>query len=280
LQGFKQRGYLHVQDVKINLKGNILKIYTNLFVQTTRYFLPPNHKFRNHLKNQFDGKIENRGPPKIMGPVDLLMKYEDTELKSWEDFFDRNHSIEEPEQVLVDMLEGMNKDSIFYELSYWKNTLVSHLLDPMHIFKKCLRFYISTYIKTKINTPCLQREIFLFHVPNLIEDICGQTGKNETYVEAPWILKKRELDQLKNVIHSIRTPNGYGSPLDKVFTIDGHITVFKNVRQHRYSNRGRTPSVTTHITRSKINTPMFSRGKTPTGKHPRPQPTRLLGAVY
>jgi hypothetical protein len=52
------------------------------------------------------------------------------------------------------------------------------------------------------------------------------------------------------------------------------------VRQHRYSNRGRTPSVTTHITRSKINTPMFSRGKTPTGKHPRPQPTRLLGAVY
>jgi hypothetical protein len=53
-----------------------------------------------------------------------------------------------------------------------------------------------------------------------------------------------------------------------------------HVRQHRYSNRGRTPSVTTHITRSKINTPMFSRGKTPTGKHPRPQPTRPLGAVY
>jgi hypothetical protein len=30
-----------------------------------------------------------------------------------------------------------------------------------------------------------------------------------------------------------------------------------HVRQHRYSNRGRTPSVTTHTTRSKINTPMF-----------------------
>ena len=43
---------------------------------------------------------------------------------------------------------------------------------------------------------------------------------------------------------------------------------------------GRTPLVTTHITRSKINTPMFSRGKTPMGKHPRPQPTRPLGAVY
>jgi hypothetical protein len=53
-----------------------------------------------------------------------------------------------------------------------------------------------------------------------------------------------------------------------------------HVRQHRYSNRGRTPLVTTHITRSKINTPMFSHGKTPMGKHPRPQPMRPLGAVY
>jgi hypothetical protein len=29
------------------------------------------------------------------------------------------------------------------------------------------------------------------------------------------------------------------------------------VRQHRYSNRGRTSSITTHTTRSKINTSMF-----------------------
>jgi hypothetical protein len=53
-----------------------------------------------------------------------------------------------------------------------------------------------------------------------------------------------------------------------------------DVQQHRYSNRGQTPSVNTHITISKINTLMFSHGKTPTGKHPRPQPTCPLGVVY
>jgi hypothetical protein len=58
-------------------------IYTNNMV-----FLPTDHKFRNRLKNQFDGKVENRGPPMIMGPGDWLKKYEDVELKSWEDFFD------------------------------------------------------------------------------------------------------------------------------------------------------------------------------------------------
>ena len=51
--------------------------------------------------------------------------------------------------------------------------------------------------------------------------------ENETYAEAPWILKKKELDQLKNVIHSIRTPTRYGSSLDKYFIVDGHITRFK-----------------------------------------------------
>ena len=34
--------------------------------------------------------------------------------------------------------------------------------------------------------------------------------ENETYGEGPWNLKKIDLDQLKNVIHSIRTPTRYG----------------------------------------------------------------------
>ena len=101
-------------------------------------FLPPDHKFRNRLKNQFDGKVENRGPPMIMGLGDWIKKYEDVELKGWEDFFDRGDSIEEPEQVVVYMPEGMKRISIFYELPYWKDLLIYHLLDPMQIFKNVL----------------------------------------------------------------------------------------------------------------------------------------------
>jgi hypothetical protein len=56
--------------------------------------------------------------------------------------------------------------------------------------------------------------------------------------------------------------------------------LMKSVQQHKYSNRGRTPSVITHTTISNINKPMFSRGKTPTGKHPWPQPMWPLGAIY
>jgi hypothetical protein len=38
LRGFKKRGYFHVQYVKINFKGGIVKIYINLFTKTTWFF--------------------------------------------------------------------------------------------------------------------------------------------------------------------------------------------------------------------------------------------------
>ena len=48
------------------------------------------------------------------------------------------------------------------------------------------------------------------------------------------IEKKKELDQLKNVIRSIRTPIGYRSSLDKAFIIDGHITGFQTHGFHNF----------------------------------------------
>lgn len=58
--------------------------------------------------------------------------------------------------------------------------------------------------------------------------------ENESYAEAPWILKGKELDQLKIVIHSIRTPIGYGSSLTKAIIVEGHITGFKTHDYHNF----------------------------------------------
>ena len=63
----------------------------------------------------------------IMGPSDQIKKYEDVERNAWEDFFVRGDSIEEPKQVVVNMLEGMKMKSILYELPYYKDILMFHL---------------------------------------------------------------------------------------------------------------------------------------------------------
>ena len=55
------------------------------------------------------------------------------------------------------------------------------------------------------------------------------------------------------------------------------VEVFKNTW---YSNIGQTPSITTHTNISKINTLMFSNGKTPIGKHPWPEPMWPIEEIY
>ena len=85
-------------------------------------------------------------------------------------------SIEESEQAMDDMPQGMNRKSTFYDLPYWKDLLICHLLDPMHILKN-VTDSIYRHISAKIKTLYIQEETLLFHVPNLIEDICGQIEK-------------------------------------------------------------------------------------------------------
>ena len=50
-------------------------------------FLPPYQRFRDHQKNQFDGKVEYSGPPLILGPSDCLKKYEYDKIESYRGYF-------------------------------------------------------------------------------------------------------------------------------------------------------------------------------------------------
>jgi hypothetical protein len=92
--------------------------------------------------------------------------------------------------------------------------------------------YLDIY-QAKRRTNCILGEIFLFLIPNLIEDICGETRKINT-CKISMDFEKKRARLTKNLIHSIWTPNGYGSSLDKYFTVDGHITGFKTNDFHNF----------------------------------------------
>ena len=141
----------------------------------------------------------------ILGLGDWLKKYEDAKSKAWEDFFDQGYSIQESEQVVINMSNGMKKKSIFYELPYWKDLLIPRLLDPMHIFKNVPDSIFRHISGKEKNTLSSRRDISLSRTKFDRKHLWSNM-ENETYAEAPWILKKKELDQLKNVIGSIRTP--------------------------------------------------------------------------
>ena len=84
-------------------------------------------------------------------------------------------------------------NSIFCELSYLKDILISCLLDPMNIFKN-VPYYIFQHILGKNNyTLYSRRDIALSCTKFNRINLCPNQ-ENETYEEAPWISKKRELD--------------------------------------------------------------------------------------
>ena len=103
------------------------------------------------------------------------------------------------------MPNGMKRKSIFYELLYWKDLLITHLLDLMHIFKN-VPDSIFRHISGKEKDTLSSRRDIALSCTKFDRKHLWTNRENETYVETPWILKKKELDQLKNAICSIRTP--------------------------------------------------------------------------
>jgi hypothetical protein len=108
-------------------------------------------------------------------------------LKAWEDFFYWGDSIEEPKQVVVNMPEGMKRKSIFYELPYKKDLLISHLLDPMHIFKNVPNSIFRHISGKEKDTLSLRRDIALSRT-KIDRRQLWPNRENETYAEDPWII--------------------------------------------------------------------------------------------
>ena len=64
---FQTKGIFACPIYAEQFKGWYSKGLHKFIYAINKVFLPPDHKFKNRLKNQFDGKVENIGPPMIMG---------------------------------------------------------------------------------------------------------------------------------------------------------------------------------------------------------------------
>ena len=75
-----------------------------------------------------------------MTPAEWLRAYEREKEKEFIEMFDSNGEpmFDDPEffDTYVEKFPiGMKRKSIFYNLPYWEHLKITHLLDPMHIFK-------------------------------------------------------------------------------------------------------------------------------------------------
>jgi hypothetical protein len=133
----------------------------------------------------------------------------------------------------------MKKKSIFYELPYWEHLKISHLLDPMHIFKN-VSSSLWRNISSKISdTLAMRRDLISSKTKNKHwprQESRGEVGHSWCFKEgnSPWILKKEDISLEKEVILGVKVPYLYGSSLRCFFTM--HQDHFSGLKSHDHLN--------------------------------------------
>ncbi|KAL3679629.1 hypothetical protein R1sor_022585 [Riccia sorocarpa] len=128
----------------------------------------------------------------------------------WADVEDGNIRIEDV---------GLKRWSIFNQLPYWKDLLIHHLLDPMHIKANVTKSLIKRIFGEKDGQPARRAcEEFGVHSEAWIHVTDGGV---ETLPPAPWVLNTQQRKILRERISEIRFPTGFGSCLRKAFEKEG-----------------------------------------------------------
>ncbi|XP_040362000.1 uncharacterized protein LOC112165422 [Rosa chinensis] len=139
LSGWSTKGEFACPSCNSESGYQRLKFGKKASYMTHRRWLPYDHKYRANSRS-LNGNTEYRRKPKTLSGADLLAQLESngvlTEYKR-EDLERRKVlGVQKPDNdPLMKKKHNWKKKSIFYELPYWKDNLIRHNLDVMHIEK-------------------------------------------------------------------------------------------------------------------------------------------------
>jgi len=108
------------------------------------------------------------------------------------------------------------KQSIFWELSYWKTNLLRHNLDVMHIEKNMFENIFNTVMDVKRNTKdnIKARLDVVFCNRKNMELVCD--GSRVAKPRASFVLEKNALLLVYKWLKSLRFPDGHASNISRL----------------------------------------------------------------
>lgn len=116
------------------------------------------------------------------------------------------------------------KQSIFFDLPYWKDNMLRHNLDVMHIEKNVCDNVLGTI-------PNIDGKIKDHENSRLdLQDMGIRPGLHPIYLEygkrylpaASFAMSKKERDNFLEVLRNVRVPDGYASNISRRVQIKGH----------------------------------------------------------
>ena len=169
-----------------------------IYMKHTMY-LDPTHPMRKDGEYYLDVDI---------GADDIWIQPMEKTPAYWKMIWDR---IYDPSDTLVFERSGITRRSILWDLSYWNEFDLHHLLDPMHIEGNIGKSLIKHMYGEKTKNwreSCVSTNVH----PSLWEfdDDLGNPSP-------PWILSRAERKEFRRRIAEMRMPSNYGANLQRAF---------------------------------------------------------------
>jgi hypothetical protein len=119
------------------------------------------------------------------------------------------------------------KKSIFFTLPYWKDNLLRHNLDVMHIEKNVMDNIIGTLLDMKVKTKdnhAARLDLHKMGLRKTLHPFTNERGK--TYLLAVcYTMSKEETINFLKVIKDVRVPDGYASNLSRCVNLKARTIV-------------------------------------------------------
>jgi len=170
-----------------------------------------NHPFRKNKKCfRKDRKVERDEPPPRLSGEEI-----------WQCVKDMPTIVDNTEDELKKLKskrKGWWKKSIFWELPYWKNLLIRHNLDVMHIEKN----FFEQVINTVMDVP--KKTTFGPRGKLDMAEICAVRP------EAKFILDKKKKEHLCNWVTNLKFPDGFASDLSRC--VEKKLFILHGMKSH------------------------------------------------
>ena len=121
-----------------------------------------------------------------------------------------------------------NKKSAWWGLSYWKDLLLPHNLDVMHIEKNIYENILWTLLKVEGKTKDTMNARLDLHDMNRRPQYQGvQQGTSLKFLEARYVLMEKRRAEFCKFLKGVKFTDGYGANLAKSISADGTKVVGK-----------------------------------------------------
>lgn len=176
-----------------------------------RRFLRKHHPYRK-LKQAFDGNTEERGPPTILSGEDVYEMVKDINVvlgkrkRTTKETFTEN---------------PWKKQSIFYDLPYWKSHYIRHCLDVMHIEKNVCESIVGTLLDDPNKTKDGKKARLDLKELKIRSNLHLQDngGKDNLMPPAKYTLSRQEKKKLCEWIASVKVPDGHASNFKRLVSL-------------------------------------------------------------